>query len=94
MNIKDYIIGTLLILSIVFLVNSISLEKINEINSIKNKKISNLELELLELKASNEELRVLFNTKFLQEMVVTEPKIRDLTYRTVGSKQSLKKFEF
>ena len=41
-----------------------------------------------------DELRVLFNQKFLQEMVVSEPEIRDLTYRTTGSTKSLKKFEF
>jgi len=47
-----------------------------------------------EMQVEIDEVRLIFNQKFLQEMVVTEPEIRDLTYRTVGSKTSLKKFEF
>lgn len=40
-----------------------------------------------EMQTEINELRLIFNQKFLQEMVVTEPEIRDLTYRPV-------KFEF
>ena len=41
-----------------------------------------------------DELRVLFNQKFLQEMAVSEPEVRDLTYRKVGSTKKIQKFEF
>ena len=47
-----------------------------------------------EMQSEINELRLVFNQKFLQEMVVTDSEIRDLTYRTIGSKTSLKKFEF
>ena len=47
-----------------------------------------------EMQAEINELRLIFNQKFLQEMVVTEPEIRDLTYRTTSSTKSLKRFEF
>ena len=46
------------------------------------------------VRAEIDELRALFNQKFLQEMVVNEPEIRDLTYRTIGSTKNIKKFEF
>ena len=47
-----------------------------------------------EMQVEINELRLIFNQKFLQEMVVTEPKIRDLTYRSTSSIKSLKRFEF
>jgi hypothetical protein len=46
------------------------------------------------MRAEVDELRVLFNQKFLQEMAVSEPEIRDLTYRKVGSTKNIQKFEF
>lgn len=47
-----------------------------------------------EMQAEINELRLIFNQKFLQEMVVTEPEIRDLTYRPVSSTKNIKKFQF
>jgi hypothetical protein len=47
-----------------------------------------------EMQVEINELRLIFNQKFLQEMVVTEPEIRDLTYRSTSSIKSLKRFEF
>jgi hypothetical protein len=52
-----------------------------------NKENKNLQTQI-------DELRVLFNQKFLQEMAVSEPEIRDLTYRKVGSTKNIQKFEF
>jgi hypothetical protein len=46
------------------------------------------------VRAEINELRELFNQKFLQEMIVSEPEIRDLTYRKVGSTKKIQKFEF
>jgi hypothetical protein len=46
------------------------------------------------LQAQIDELRILFNQKFLQEMVVTEPNIRSLEYRNLNSKKPFVKFEF
>jgi hypothetical protein len=68
------------IFTIAFTVLIFSVLKINKDNKIMRTEI--------------DELRVLFNQKFLQEMVVNEPEIKDLTYRTTGSTKSLKKFEF
>lgn len=46
------------------------------------------------LKAEVDELRLIFNQKFLQTMVTSDPQIRDLTYRTIGSTKNIQKFEF
>jgi hypothetical protein len=46
------------------------------------------------VRAEIDELRVLFNQKFLQEMAVTEPNIRSLEYRNLNSKKPFVKFEF
>ena len=43
--------------------------------------------EIRKVKTETDELRLLFNQKFLQEMMVNDPNIRELTYRT-------QKFEF
>lgn len=68
------------IFTITFTVLIFSILKIN-----KDKKEMQIEIN---------ELRLIFNQKFLQEMVTTEPEIRSLTYRPVNSTKSLKKFEF
>lgn len=56
--------------------------------------ILSLKDETRKLKVEIDELRLLFNQKFLQEMAISEPQIRDLTYRTTGSTKNIKKFEF
>jgi hypothetical protein len=46
------------------------------------------------LQAQIDELRILFNQKFLQEMVINNPTIRNLEYRDLNSKKEFVKFEF
>jgi hypothetical protein len=55
--------------------------------TIQLHRIHNLEIEVVEL-------RTLFNQKFLQEMVVNEPDLRDLSYREENSSKTLVRFEF
>jgi cytochrome c biogenesis protein CcdA len=43
--------------------------------------IVSLKDDVRNLKTETDELRLLFNQKFLQEMTVSRPEIRDLTYR-------------
>jgi len=56
--------------------------------------IVSLKDDIRNVKTETDELRLLFNQKFLQEMLVTEPVIRDLTYRKIKSSKPVQKFEF
>lgn len=43
--------------------------------------IVSLKEDIRKVKTETDELRLLFNQKFLQEIAVNEPEIRDLSYR-------------
>jgi hypothetical protein len=45
------------------------------------------------LQTQIDELRLLFNQKFLQEMVTDKPSVRNLEYKDFGSKNELIRFE-
>lgn len=49
--------------------------------------IVSLKDDIRKVKIETDELRLLFNQKFLQEMTINDPNIKELTYRT-------QKFEF
>jgi hypothetical protein len=46
------------------------------------------------LQVQIDELRLLFNQKFLQEMVINNPTIRNLNYRNLNPKKEFIRFEF
>ena len=56
------------------------------ISELQSRRINNLQTQI-------DELHLLFNQKFLQEMVTDQPNIRNLEYRPVNQ-QKLTKFEF
>jgi len=49
-----------------------------------------LDKESQKLKTQIDELRLLFNQKFLQEMVTNEPKLRTLEYRPIDQPKLLR----